>query len=121
MYKQASHRQLKNRTQKRRVTAHHYSPHKHHCDNGEYATLRANQAALTKLKHKPELIVKVISNLKSRQREMPEDLHLQKWQKLLNDLVEGQCTIDKIFDKVMGYDEQARQLRDTAILECLLD
>lgn len=121
MYKPASHRILKNRTLKRRVTSHHYTPKKSRMEEGDYALLRASQTALTKLKHKPELIQTLINDLNSRQQSSPQDPHLQQWRKLLDDLVKGTTTLDTIEAKVMGYDEQAKHLRQSAVLECLLN
>lgn len=122
MYKQASHRSLKNRALKRRVTSHHYTPKRERCgENNEFAQLRANQTALNKLKHKPELVLQVIRNLDDKQQATPEDPHLKRWRKLLDSLIEGQCSIEYITEEVMGYDEKAKQLRESAVLHCLLD
>lgn len=121
MYKPASHRHLKNRTLKRRVTSHHYIPKNGRSDSGEFACLRANQTALSKLKHKPELVVKVIQNIEDKQAQEPSCPHLQRWRQLLDALVEGECTIENISEEVLGYDKRAKQLRDSKVLDCLLD
>ena len=121
MYRHASHRNLKNRALKRRVTFNHYTPKRARCDCHEYDRLQLNQIALNKLKYEPQLVVTVLQAVKTKQKEQPSDPPLLRWQQLLNALVEGECTIEAITEEVMGYDDKAKQLRNSTILDCLVD
>ncbi len=121
MYRQASHRHLKNRVQKRRVSSHHYTPKKSYCEACEFERLRASQQALTLLKHKPELVNKLLQSIKDKQQQTPQDPGLEQWQLLLEQWIEGACSLESITEQVMGYDKQAKQLRESELLNCILD
>ena len=89
MFRHPSHRQLKNRALKRRVSSHHFNRTHQENEINDYAQQRANQSALNKLKREPELIINIYQNLESKQQQNPEQPQLDNWLNLLNLVVSG--------------------------------
>ena len=67
MYKRTPHRQLKNRTIKRRVSAHQFLPkrlgNRQKMPPTGYDAIRAHGVALAKLKRSPQLLDTILANL----------------------------------------------------------
>lgn len=121
MFKHPSHRQLKNRSLKRRVSSHQYKPEHSHTKNNDYEYFRANQQALNKLKRQPQLLTEILQNLQSKQQKTPDHPQLDQWQQLLESLQADSNGIQILTEKVMDCGEEAQQLRRYSVLDCLYD
>lgn len=125
MFTHKSSRQLKNRTQKRRVSCHHYPPARVPLEYNDYENQRANRIAINKLKQQPNLIEQVQVNLTDKQAQYPDHPQLMTWQALLNSLkkpntIDG-FDIDQLEQVVLDFDEQAKLLRQFSALDCLYE
>jgi hypothetical protein len=123
MFTHPSHRHLKNRSLKRRVSAHRYNPAKdsEQAETNDYDQQRANQSALNKLKRQPELIEQISQNLAEKQRQTPKQPQLIQWQTLLDSIKQNDMTIDELAEQVMECGKAATLLRKHSALDCLYD
>lgn len=125
MYKHKSSRQLKSRTQKRRVSCHHYPPACAPLEQNDYHNQRANRIAINKLKRQPGLIELVQVNLNDKQAQNPEQPELMTWQALLDSLKKPNTVdnfdIDQLEQLVLDCDNQAKLLRKYSALDCLYE
>lgn len=125
MFKHKASRQLKNRTQKRRVSCHHYPPAKAPIEHNDYQNQRANRMAINKLKHQPELIEQVQINLNDKQAQNPNQPQLMTWQALLDSLKKPNSKdsfdIDQLEQVILDCDQQAKLLRKFSALDCLYE
>jgi hypothetical protein len=121
MFRHPSHRQLKNRSLKRRVSSHHFIAKHEGNKANDYRQQRANQSALNKLKRQPELIDNIWKNLKEKQQQNPLQPQLIQWHNLLNLVKQRDMTIDDLSELIMDYTEEAALLRKYSVLDCLFN
>jgi len=130
MLKHTSHRQLKNRTLKRRVNSHQFNPDGatfgQNSSKNDYENQRANRDALNKLRRKPALIELVSVNLEKKQQSDPQQPQLLTWQDLIDPILEDsaqsqQKLIEKLEKTIMDCGQEAKLLREYSALDCLFD
>ena len=122
MFKHPSHRNLKNRAIKRRVSSHHFPIGSGSIESNDYDNQKANRNALNKLKRQPNLLQQVKKNLKVKQHQDPTQPQLSMWQFLLDNLHnEDIDDIERLSEQVMACGQDAKLLRQYSALDCLFD
>ena len=125
MFKHKSSKQLKSRTQKRRVSSHHFPPARAALEYNDYQNQRANRIAINKLKRQPELIEQVESNLENKRSKNPQQPQLMTWQALIDSLKKPNSIDDfdihQLEQVVLDFDNQAKLLREHSALDCLFE
>lgn len=116
-YRHSTHRLLKSRARKRRVSSHQYHPNHQENPNRDYFLLRSHQLALSKIRRQPELLQQVWQNLKQKQQNDPEQPQLAQWHQLL----EGCSDIEVLAEQVLGCGSDANELRQYSAMDFLFD
>ena len=128
MFKHKTHRMLKNRAKKRRISSHNYPPETPTLEQNDYKKQRAHKVAINKLKRQPDLLDQVLLNLKNKRIENPDQPQLLTWQALIDSLKLDAKTnridtkhLEHLEQVVLDYDEQAKLLRQHSALDCLYE